>query len=72
MRILWEKETPRYRVAAGSGETSGSGGALGVAYTHEKLTVYLTVSKTVTARDPHGRERHGAAAAGTTTRGESR
>ncbi|WP_265864649.1 hypothetical protein [Streptomyces sp. SKN60] len=43
-----------------------------MAYAHEKLTVYLTVSGTVTARDPHGEERHGGAAAGTTTRGESR
>ncbi|BAU86338.1 histidine kinase [Streptomyces laurentii] len=69
---MWEKETPRYRVVAERGETSGSGGAPGVAYTHDKLTVYLKVSNTVTARDPHGEKRHGAAAAGTTTRGESR
>jgi hypothetical protein len=69
---LWEKETPRYRVAAGGGETSGSGGAPGVASTHEKLTVYLTVSGTVTARDPHGEKRRRGAAADTTTRGESR
>ncbi|MFE5299295.1 hypothetical protein [Streptomyces sp. NPDC056632] len=43
-----------------------------MAYTDEKLTVYLTVSGTVTARDPHGEEQRSGAAAGTTTRGDTR
>ncbi|MEU8760976.1 hypothetical protein [Streptomyces sp. NPDC048659] len=43
-----------------------------MAYARKKLTVYLTVSGTVTARDPQREELRSGAAAGTTTRGETR
>lgn len=63
-----QKGSPRYRVAEHRGETSAPGGAHGVAYARQKLTVYLTVSGAVAARDP----RSGARMSGTTTRGETR
>lgn len=62
------KGSQRYRVAAGRGETRAPGGAHRVAYARQKLTVYLTVSGAVAARDP----RNGARTSGTTTRGEAR
>ncbi|GFH35517.1 hypothetical protein SCWH03_17330 [Streptomyces pacificus] len=49
-----EKGTPRYRVAAGRGETRAAHGARSVVYRARKLTAdvaYSTVPTAVTARD---------------------
>ncbi|GEB62255.1 hypothetical protein GCM10017674_65830 [Streptomyces gardneri] len=69
---MWEKGTPRYRVAAGHGETPASRGTRVVAYARQKLTVYLTVPSTVTARDPRRAQTRPRPPAGTKTRGETR
>ncbi|GHF83737.1 hypothetical protein GCM10017667_09710 [Streptomyces filamentosus] len=69
---MWEKGTPRYRVAEGRGETRAFRGTRGVAYTGQKLTVNLTVPSTVTARDPRRERTLRRGPAGTTTRGETR